>query len=569
MMPKQARFLFLLMCLWLSLTSIHAQTGVRAVVVSEFANIRFEPALGAEVLASAPAGFEFEIITARSADSQWLRVIYGGEEGWVNITPIVVLSGDVSALPIADPRYIPYGGNEAPRAGETDVMGSVTARAKDNLRVRSGPSTAYPMIANIFYNEGFGITGRTASNRWYQVSFEGVLGWIRADYALILSGDVFSTPIDGIVAKAPINTGDDITDLIGTLNLILDRLARAQESLLVIRAYWTDAALYGRASCKPYPAQPSDLNLNANIMRAYFPTLDPLKRDFDDAIFNVRLAIDLFIEVCNQPGTGNPVGQATVRGALDTINLAESQINNLTERVRALLPPITDANSCLLAYQGRTEALPVINLNQLYLETFSRKQFTTGYCFDATQGQQINLQTLPLPESNVELFVSISPLDNPANFLGVNRIGTLQRLSIGPITIPTTGRYLIIISDVGQERAPEGKFAFEVFLLTAGITQFLTYDPTTGSIILGVNAAVTGLEPAGTVINPTPDPLVSTPVAGATPTLAACPSLAFTCNQLFTCAEAQACLAAGNFSLDPDGDGIPCEETTPPRCTPN
>jgi hypothetical protein len=39
-----------------------------------------------------------------------------------------------------------------------------------------------------------------------------------------------------------------------------------------------------------------------------------------------------------------------------------------------------------------------------------------------------------------------------------------------------------------------------------------------------------------------------------------CPSTAFTCPQLFTCQEAYACLAAGNFSLDPDNDGIPCED---------
>jgi hypothetical protein len=39
-----------------------------------------------------------------------------------------------------------------------------------------------------------------------------------------------------------------------------------------------------------------------------------------------------------------------------------------------------------------------------------------------------------------------------------------------------------------------------------------------------------------------------------------CPSTAFTCQQLFSCAEAQACLAAGNRTLDPDNDNIPCEE---------
>lgn len=38
-----------------------------------------------------------------------------------------------------------------------------------------------------------------------------------------------------------------------------------------------------------------------------------------------------------------------------------------------------------------------------------------------------------------------------------------------------------------------------------------------------------------------------------------CPSLSATCAQLSSCEQAIACLAAGNFRLDPDGDGVPCE----------
>ena len=42
------------------------------------------------------------------------------------------------------------------------------------------------------------------------------------------------------------------------------------------------------------------------------------------------------------------------------------------------------------------------------------------------------------------------------------------------------------------------------------------------------------------------------------PSSGTCPSLSATCSQL-TCDQAYACLAAGNRSLDRDGDGIPCE----------
>lgn len=38
-----------------------------------------------------------------------------------------------------------------------------------------------------------------------------------------------------------------------------------------------------------------------------------------------------------------------------------------------------------------------------------------------------------------------------------------------------------------------------------------------------------------------------------------CPSFPPNCSQLTTCEEVQACLNAGNFTLDLDGNGIPCE----------
>ncbi|MBA3874768.1 MAG: hypothetical protein H0X30_37035, partial [Anaerolineae bacterium] len=70
------------------------------------------------------------------------------------------------------------------------------------------------------------------------------------------------------------------------------------------------------------------------------------------------------------------------------------------------------------------------------------------------------------------------------------------------------------------------------------------YDPVTHQLI--VNPPVT-----------TPVNTVATPVTNTTAVV--CPSLAFTCTQL-TCSQAAACLAAGNFALDPNGNGTACDE---------
>lgn len=554
-MPSRTiRSFILIISLGLLAVSVMAQ-GVRAVVVNEFANIRLIPAIGAEVLGTVSAGYTFELVTGRSGDNQWLRVDYFGEEGWVNLAPLTILDGSLEALPVADPRTIPYGGFNSPRAGSTDKTGPVPARATDGLRVRAGPSRAYPTLANINFNQLMTLTGRTAANKWYQVSFEGTLGWVNAAFVEILGGDVFALPVDGIVANAPPLSGEGMDEYIAILRLLRDRLNIAQGSLNAIRAAWTDAALTGRAQCNPYPPLPSDIHISIPLLAAHYDVLNPLQTDFNLAMANLRRAIELFIEICNLPGSGNPVGTATVQGALDVVNLTESQFASLRDRLSRLIPP-DDAGpgQCLLRYNNKTEVLPVISIGTIYLDEFTRRNYSTGYCFDGLQNQVIQAQALPLPDGNITIFMAISPLDDPRNFLGVSQVGQGALLSLGPITLPRTTRYLVLLADIApvdetRPGGPQGKFAVRIAdVTTATVTQNLTFDEATGSVILSteVSGAISSQAPAG-----------ATP---STPT-SVCPSTAFTCNQLFTCDEARACLAAGNFSLDADADGIPCEES--------
>lgn len=557
------RRLAAIFALFLAAMGIQAQSGVRAVVVNEFANIRFIPAIGAEVIDTVNAGYVFEVITGRTGDSQWLRVDYQGVEGWVNVATLTVLSGDVNALEVGDPRVIPFGGSGAPRSGFSGAGGLLEARTKFNARLRAGPSTAYPTLANVFHNTPIGLTGRTASNLWYQVVVEGNLGWIHSELIEVTSpGVVTDLPINGIVADAGPQLGDSGDDYIATLRNMLARLDLAQPSLNEIRALWTDAALNGRAICPGYPARPSNYPVPLPLLNAYFDTLDPLQTQFNDAMYNVRLAIDLFIEVCNQPGTGNPVGQATIQGALDTINLAEGQFVALRARLLSLLPPDRDVGpgECLLEYNNQVEILPVIGVDSLYLEEFTAKKFIAGYCFDITEGNVYSIQTLQLPPSNVATFMAVTPLDSPGEFLGLGNVGPGIPLTIGPLVALRTTRVVLIIADLGspeREGPPQGEFAILVSDITNDPTQpVLVFNQETGVVnIEQITNAAAELNTEG-ILSEAEQAETADQQTGEV-----CPSLAFTCTQLFTCGEARACLNAGNFSLDSDGDGIPCEES--------
>jgi len=552
--------LVLLLLIWAPPTlTLLGQSGVRALVVNEFSNIRLIPAIGAEVLDTVEGGFVFEAVTGRSADGQWIRVIYGANEGWVNLAPLLILEGSLDNLPVADPRSIPYGGFESPRAGPSQATGPVAASAETGVRIRSGPSRGYVTIGNINRNQGMSLTGRFPSNglvTWYQVNFEGTLGWVAAPFVEILNGDPNALPVDGVVAdQAPI-VGRGPDEFVDLIRLMRNRLDLAQPSLDQIRASWTDAGITSRAQCTRYPPRPSDIQIAQPILAANYVTLEPLQRDFNDAMANIRLAIDLFITVCDQPGGGNPVGQATVAGALEAVNAADALFASLRQRLDELIPEEPGPNECLLTFNGKAEVLPIIQIGQLYLEEFTPRDFVTGYCFDATAGQVLNFQALPAPGSTVSLFASISPLDDPTAFITLGETDQFTRLVISPVNIEAISRYVLIIADINATPGT-GLFAFRLQDQTfAPTAELLVYNADTGAFEFTSDPEAlfdAGLGPAPA----TPIPEL-TPGGGIPPTTV-CPSLAFTCFQFFNCDEARACLQAGNFTLDEDGDGVPCE----------
>lgn len=547
-MPKHlAGWLVIIILLVFGIGTGSAQSNIRVLVINEFLNVRVAPAIGASVVTTVQAGTVFDNITGRSGNGEWLRVDYLCQESWINLAPALLLEGDISGLPSADPRSIPFGGFEAPRAGFSNATGTMLGRATDGLRIRSGPSTAYPTLANINFNQQFYITGRNSCASWLQVQFEGTLGWVSATFvAQVGEGNVLTMSEGGIIADSAAPQVDGDNEFFSTLRLMLGRLDLAQVSLDQIRSSWTDSALTGRAVCQDYPVRPSDFNTSSPLLAANFGTLEPLRIDFNLAMQNVRDAIDLFIQVCNQPGTGNPVGQTTVSGALNMLNNADQLFLSLRQRLLALLPPLElGLEECLLIFNRSAEVLPLVTFGTVYADSLTRHTYARGYCFNGIEGQIINFQVLPIPQAELETFVAISALDNPTDFIVINQGRPGDRQTVGPIILPSTGAYLIIIADLQEDsstRISFGDFAFLMSDLTFS-TSFRTirYDEATDAIVLedapDISFAVAAQEPA-----------------------AACPSVSFTCAQLFSCAEASACLAQGNFTLDVNGDGIACNE---------
>lgn len=550
-MGKKKLFCWSLLLITLSLSlggSLLAQgeTGVDAVVVNDFANVRIVPAIGAEVITTVPAGYLFQDVNGRSADNEWVRVNFGGSEGWVHTATLTVVAGSMYTLPIADPRSIPYGGWEAPRSGLTSATSERTATLLNGLHVRAGPSTGYPILAEAFYGNVVPLLGRVASNAWVQVNHQGTLGWIASRYLQLSPGTVISDlPLDGIIAEAPVIGDPTGEDYIATLKFMLERVNLAQPSLDIIRAYWTDAALMERAICREYPPQPTPYNVPRALLASHYIQLNPLSILFNDAMANVTTAIDAFINVCEQPGIYNPVGRAQSIEALDVVALADTQFAELRRRLNELLPAPVDigAGECIFSFAGQTTVLPVLPIGQVITDNMAPDKYVTGYCFDAFQDQPLVFETLQLGASNIVHLLAVSPVDNPTNFTITGQgYDDTPALVIGPIFMPQGGRHVLILQHTGAD-PPSGEFGVLIHEPFEGVFGGVLHeDPITGQPIISL----------------TP---VATPIPGS---VATCPNIVATCAELTDCTTALACLTAGNFSLDPDADGIPCEGTLCP-----
>ncbi len=495
--------------------------AVTVVVDRDGVNVRLYPAIGAQVIATVNAGFSTNIL-ARSGDGEWVQVKIAGQLGWIGTAVLAIVSGDLNSAPVGDPRTIPYGGWENPRAGLTSVTSALTGKLQTSgLRVRSGPGLGYVVLANAPRYTIFSLLGRTDDNLWLQVNFEGTLGWVATEFVDLQQGlgTLDQLPIDGIVADAlPVSSSgaDSLTD---TLKLMLSRIELAQPSLDAIRSIWTNIALGGRAQCGSYPARPTDLNIPNPVLAAFYGTLFPLDTDFNTAMASLRQAIDLFINVCSQPQPAEGyVGQPVVQTALDAINQTDALFASLRSRLAALLPPegpVGD-NQCLFSFQGRSEVLPRLNINEPQVAHLTKQDFVLGFCFDAGAGQSLSIQALRI-NGNAEPRLTVSAFDNATNFIGTAEMSNSSTdVSIQPILITQTGRYLLIMADL--DGAPDGApLQSDIALMLTDITggapaPRLAIDPATGDVII-LPGGVAPAPPGGSlIVTPGFTPGVSTAI---------------------------------------------------------
>ena len=212
------------------------------------------------------------IATGRTEDDLWVvGVTYVGDEdgdgvvdgtgeaGWLQVAQLIAVGVDL--LPIVDDtgtitaaaaaavtaasptsEAMPATADDDPSidaaASNTDeatedeaapVIATV-ASGEDRLNVRSGPGTAYAIIAKALPGESYPVIGRATSGAWLQIDRgAGETGWVSVDYVEV-AGDFSLLPIVAATSPLATNTPTTVSQTTAPVNASVSRAVDTAET---------------------------------------------------------------------------------------------------------------------------------------------------------------------------------------------------------------------------------------------------------------------------------------------------------------------------------------------------
>ncbi len=232
----------------ISATATPAITGITAIVNVNVLNVRAAPDPAAQVIVQIKKGASYPV-SGRSADSQWVQLNMGGQLGWV-MAQYVALNGPIAILPVVTGTVtVVAGATVTPTAPVVGQPTGVRGMVMGNLRVRSGPGTRYPQVGLMPWGTNVDILGRDGGHSWYQVNFNGLIGWAYAPWIRLITGTFDMLPyLDGtqpVYPPAPPTTGV-IATAYGNMRI---RSGPGFQYPKIARAVWgTEVQVLGRST---------------------------------------------------------------------------------------------------------------------------------------------------------------------------------------------------------------------------------------------------------------------------------------------------------------------------------
>lgn len=152
--------------------------------------LRTGPYLGASYITALIGGQSYPVL-ARNRDEgvyNWYLIQVGDRRGWAS-GRYLQLNIEPNSLPIQNSVFDEFA--NPPDSG----IASIATRAVMNLRAR--PSNRSPQIGSIPWGATASLLGRTVQagiDQWYQVNYNGQIGWIAAPWVTV-RGERYNVPV--------------------------------------------------------------------------------------------------------------------------------------------------------------------------------------------------------------------------------------------------------------------------------------------------------------------------------------------------------------------------------------
>ncbi len=155
------------------------------VVTAGRLNVRAAPDASATILLKINQNGVYPVIAA-NADRSWYQINVNGTLGWVF----------ARYFNVSNPQAVPTTGTgtvtQPPANTGYSVVTAVT------LNVRGTPSTTGAILTKMTPGSTAAVVGRTANSAWWQVTYQGVTGWVSARFASLQTGaDISRIPVTG------------------------------------------------------------------------------------------------------------------------------------------------------------------------------------------------------------------------------------------------------------------------------------------------------------------------------------------------------------------------------------
>lgn len=128
-------------------------------------------------------------IVGRNLDTTWYQINVNGTVGWVSAR--FVTAQNAGSVPVVT-------SNGSQGGGGTVTTGITVTASPYTVNIRQGPGTSFSRIARLPAGTAAAVVGRIASNQWYQINYNGITGWVTAEYVVLSPGaNISSVPVTG------------------------------------------------------------------------------------------------------------------------------------------------------------------------------------------------------------------------------------------------------------------------------------------------------------------------------------------------------------------------------------